>query len=614
MNQLPRRRPRNAIVYNKGFADPANPVNQIAQLPACVTLLRQRHESVLNALGLGPSTRRLAENLISLRLAEAFFDKCALNRRQPQLPLQVAVIGPTQSGKSSLVNLLLGAVRARVSPLAGYTVHPQGFPVNTGNLSWDWLDGYFHDYRRCHMDDLPDGHYEFFSLDEPLAQPKHPLGSFVIWDTPDFDSVDAMDYRTAVLRTAALADVILLVVSKDKYADQSVWDVMGLLEPLGQPTVACLNKLNAGSSDTLVRSLREKWRAARRDEPPQPAVLPWIEDAGGFGPDHASLLLGLLASSRALVDRQAAEQLARRLVEAHWQDWLSPIRQEMSARSEWEGLVDQAMQDALRIYRRDFLDHPHHFETFQRALAELLTLLEIPGLAGGMVAARKLLTWPVRQITLWGKRFSGKENLGQETLVLNRTLEHLFINLGQSLLERGGADGFMAGYWRELGMVLREERRLGEASRAAALARHVENFWPEIERTAHQLHDKLREHPAVLNGLRATRATADAAALGLALHTGGIGVQDFIIAPAILSVTSLMAESALGHFLHRAEAELKERQFRETQTLFAGCFSPLLKSLPDRMNQNTRFNIPHQMIASVEGILYGRAGTYIAIS
>ena len=128
----------------------------------------------------------------------------------------------------------------------------------------------------------------------------------------------------------------------------------------------------------------------------------------------------ILAEASASVDRQNSGDRARGLVKVHWQDWLAPIRQELSARSEWEGLVESAMREALSIYRRDFLDHPHHFETFQRALAELLTLLEIPGLAGGMVAARKLLTWPIRQIVRLGRSFRSTENLGQETMVLNR--------------------------------------------------------------------------------------------------------------------------------------------------------------------------------------------------
>jgi hypothetical protein len=293
----------------------------------------------------------------------------------------------------------------------------------------------------------------------------------------------------------------------------------------------------------------------------------------------------------------------RELIEIHWQAWLSPIRQERAARDDWQHTVDAALNEALAIYRRDFLEHPHHYETFQRAMAELLTLLEIPGLAGGMVAMRKILTWPARQMARLGQSLSGKDNLGQETAVLNRTLEHLFIHLGQAVLEKSGNDEALSGYWRELGALLREERKSGETPRAAALARHVENFQPEIERTARQLLDKLREQPAVLNTLRATRATADAVALGLALNTGGIGVQDFIIAPATLSVTSLLAESALGHYMHRAEADLKARQFRETQRLFQDVLKPVLYDLPQRMKPEGRFNIPAEMLDEVERLL-----------
>ena len=597
-------RPRNAIVYNASFALPAPPVNPNFSLPACVSLIRQRHESVLAAAGAGSYARRLAENLISLRLAEACLEKSELNRRLPGHPLQIAVIGPTQSGKSSLVNLLLGAGRARVSPLAGYTVHPQGFPLNTDQSDWGWLDRYFGDYRRCRPGELPQGRYGHFALDETLNQPGHALPPAVVWDTPDFDSVDAADYRNAVLRTAALADVLLLAVSKDKYADQSVWETMRLLEPLGQPTVVCLNKLDLSSGDTLARSLREKWRAARWDKPAGIAMLPWVEDADGvLPPDLGRKLLDLLAEACGEARRDGAEGRARELIEIHWQGWQAPLRQELAAREEWRAVVDAGLAEALGVYRRDFLNHPHHYETFQRALAELLTLLEIPGLAGGMVAMRKILTWPARQMSKLGQTLSGKENLGQETAVLNRTLEHLFIHLGQAVLEKGGGDEVLAGYWRELGGLLREERKSGEAARAAALARHVENFQPEIERTARQLHDKLQEQPRVLNTLRATRATTDAVGLALALNTGGLGVQDFIIAPAILSFTSLLAESALGHYMHRAEAELKARQFRETQKLFDEVLRPMLDNLPTRMQPEGRFNISAEMLDAAEGLL-----------
>ena len=67
-------------------------------------------------------------------------------------------------------------------------------------------------------------------------------------------------------------------------------------------------------------------------------------------------------------------------------------------------LVEQMIKQALDNYQRDFLNHPHHYETFQVAMAELLTLLEIPGLAKVLAGTRQVLTWPVRQLMKLGRK------------------------------------------------------------------------------------------------------------------------------------------------------------------------------------------------------------------
>ena len=220
----PPRFARNAIVYNTGFATNGPFVN--ASLLSFIRLIEQRHESVLRATRDAVRAEQLTHGLISLRLAQDFLEKGELIHRYPQLPPQIAVIGPTQVGKSSIANLLLGADLARVSPLAGFTVHPQGFALSGGET--DWAEAYFGGGRRA-LDDLSAGEYDAYALEDATSA-GHPLRNAVVWDTPDFDSVDAGEYRASVLRTIALADVVLLVVSKDKYADQSVWETMRLLE------------------------------------------------------------------------------------------------------------------------------------------------------------------------------------------------------------------------------------------------------------------------------------------------------------------------------------------------------------------------------------------------
>ena len=100
----------------------------------------------------------------------------------------------------------------------------------------------------------------------------------------------------------------------------------------------------------------------------------------------------------------------------------------------------------------------------------------------------------------------------------------------------------------------------------------------------------------VLNSLRATRVTTDAAALAVALHTGGIGVHDLIIAPAMLSVTSLLTESALGRYMNKAAAQLKQRQRTAVEHLLQQTLRQPLIALPDSLNDSQRLDIPRELL------------------
>jgi GTPase SAR1 family protein len=602
-------RGRNAIVYNSGLLDARGSATPI--MLSFLRLLKQRYESVLRNLAAedGSSRQQLRRNLQSLVFAEAFLEKGELSRAAPDHSLQIAVLGPTQAGKSSVINWLLDRRLAEVSPLAGFTVHPQGFAVGVESARLDWIDGYFRQYRRCSRSELSPGRYDCFALEETAAaERRSPLQGAVLWDTPDFDSVDAEGYRQAVLRVAALADLVVLVLSKDKYADLSVWELMNLLAPLGQPTVICLNKIDPPSYPALAESLREKWRAARRDAPPAIVPIPYLdtgEGLAGLSEERVELLANLDKARRAIHRDRHAEH-ARRLIADHWQDWVEPVKAEHRLQAEWRELVDDALRDSLNLYQRDYLNHPHHYETFQRALAELLTLLEIPGVGGALHAARRVVTWPLRQIVRLGQTVGGRNREppdGAEAAILRQATEHLFIRIGETLLLRRDDSSAEQSWWREIGGLFREDKPILLHRFEAAAQNYLRAFQPEIEKTARGLYDHLREHPAVLNGLRATRATTDAAALAVALHTGGIGVQDFIIAPAMLSLTSMLAEGALGRYMGKAADDLKQRQMAAVEKLFRDTVRVPLIRLPARLDTARRLDIPPEMLQAAEAQL-----------
>ncbi|HYE37337.1 GTPase [Methylocaldum sp.] len=600
-------RARNAIVYNLPFSN----VDVSSAPPIMLSFIRrlkQSYESVLKHVPPDDEARflELRRNLQSVSFGEAVLEKGELNRLQKDHPLQIAVLGPTQAGKSSVINWLLERKLAEVSPLAGFTVHPQGFCINLQSDHLDWIDGYFRHYQRCPRDTLPADRYDCFALAETAADVRHSLTGTVLWDTPDFDSVDAEDYREAVLRVAALADVVLLVLSKDKYADLSVWELIGLLEPLSQPTVICLNKIEKASYRTLVGSLQEKWRNARRDPPPPVITVPYLEDmqVDDFAHlrDERAQLLGAVDRAIRGVRREQHAKNAKYFIKAHWQNWLAPVKAEHSLKAEWRTLVDEAVRDSLNLYKRDYLNHPHHYETFQRALAELLTLLEIPGLAGTLLTARKIVTWPVRQLVRLGQAVGGRRRQGAsgEAAILHQAAEHLFIRISETILLKRDDDPSRQAWWKEMGGLLRSTRPVLTNRYALAVDQYTQAFQPEIEKTAHSLYDRLREHPAVLNGLRATRVTTDAAALAVALHTGGIGVQDFIIAPAMLSLTTMLAESALGRYMNKAAADLKQKQLEAVEKLFDRTVHAYLIGLSGQMDASRQFNISPEAIESAE--------------
>lgn len=560
-----------------------------------IQLLKQRYQALLPHVHNDNAKAAYQQRLDQLALAEAFVRKGQLRETSDDPVLHIAVIGPTQAGKSSLVNTLLNSSVAGVSPLAGYTAHPQGFCNGLSLAECSDVQRYFGRFQQVLPEQLSKSRYDCYALSENTALSPY-LPRCVLWDTPDFDSIEAEHYREGVIRTVALADIIILAVSKEKYADQTVWDIMADIEPLHQPTVICLNKLGEGTETLVLASLKEKWHLARSDEFPAAVPLYYQKTTGlPVWPETEATLLITVAGRLAQSAKNRRLQQGRAeqaLLHAHWQEWLEPVLAEQRAHADWRQMVSGILKQALSDYQRDYLNHPHHYATFQQALAELLTLLEVPGIAGFLAGTRKILTWPIRQLT--GRRKKARD--GNEMMILTQLVEHVLIRLADKVGERAERSV----WWKEFGHLLRQHKNGVVQSGHRAAARYQSDFRREVETSARRLYQKLQEQPIVLNSLRATRATTDAAAIALALHTGGIGVQDLVLAPAMLTVTSLLTESAIGGYLHTVEADLKRRQLSAVGRLLNDDVGVPLLRLPDQLSNDTHFNITAEQVSAAE--------------
>lgn len=535
------------------------------------------------------------EQLASLALGDALLRDLAVRVEHTVSHPQIAVIGPTQAGKSSVVNALLGKAVAQASPLAGYTRHAHGFqiggatnpfklaPVLTGELvepppAADRYDHY------C-LTGLP-------TTVQPSA-----LSQCTVWDTPDFDSLTAHQYQRSMLEVCALADVVLIVVSKEKYADRSVWNIMRMLLPLQRPMILCINKMSDDAQTIIEQDVAANLASiGATDQQVQITSLPYIAQAA----TELNTLIKAATYLKQLVQTQCTQMaLSARAVgvqlylREHWQAWTHALQLEQLALQHWKTLVEQQADTAMHSYRRDFLDHPHRFDSLKRVMVELLYLLEIPGLASPMTKIRGVLTWPARQLLRGKSALQGQaaQPQGSEEQII-KELYHGCINRHlASMLECSEAPQ-ASPYWEAIHQHLQSQRTTLHERFDAALASHQDQLHSEIQAAANQLYSRLQEQPMLLNSLRAARVTADAAGIALAIKTAGLGVHDLLFAPAMVTLSSLLAESALGEYLKQVTNELKNKHATAVENdLFHPHLSQALLQLNQAMQAECVFNI-----------------------
>ncbi|MCB1760687.1 MAG: 50S ribosome-binding GTPase [Gammaproteobacteria bacterium] len=543
----------------------------------------------------------------ALILANAALRVAALRQSGHELPPQLAVIGPTQSGKSTLVNLLLGQERAIASPLAGFTRHAQGF-VTAGSMTRvapvienalpGWRQGVPEEEER-------QGVFQLLPVDEGVGFCSRPA---LLWDTPDFDSVGSRGYRDTVPEICALSDALLLVVSREKYADRSVWQLLRLLAPLRRPMMICLNKVAPEESAALTAALRsrlEKERIAVAGI----WVLPYITGGGGKlnATGEATDLRGAMGDFLVSSVEQATAEPPLRLLRLNWEAWSVPLRGELAALQMWRQAVRTALDESRADYQRDCLENPRYSYALQRAVVRLLELLEIPGIAAALSRVRSVLTWPARKLRgVLGSRLAlAAKDQDQEQQILLAGVTHLLLELQRLAGEQLPLGSELNRLWwrRLLDLQLQRQEQL-EAGARAAVASYLRGFDLEIENASQRLYRHLQQHPATLNGLRAARVTTDAAAVALALKTGGIGINDLLLTPALLAVTSLLAEGAVGGYMKQVEAELKIVQMGLLDTqLFNGPLLQSLDDLPAELAPECRLGISGEQLARIDVLL-----------
>jgi energy-coupling factor transporter ATP-binding protein EcfA2 len=140
-------------------------------------------------------------------------------------PLIVVVLGPTGSGKSTLVNTIAGAAVSETGVLRPTT---RDAVVIATDVDFSSLRS--------------SGALGSIPSDRLQHRSTGAITGLVLVDAPDIDSVEH-DNRALADRLLELADLCMFVTTATRYADRVPWDVLARVEQRGLPLVVVVNRL-----------------------------------------------------------------------------------------------------------------------------------------------------------------------------------------------------------------------------------------------------------------------------------------------------------------------------------------------------------------------------------
>jgi hypothetical protein len=524
---------------------------------------------------------RFAQALINQRIRPALSAAWAAD------PVHVAVFGSTNTGKSTIVNVLLGRDAAGMSFFARYSQHPEGFRTKAlGSRCLDDFPSRFAGYRRYHNQRPPrqadsqalrrEGYRPALATHDLEPSGACPLpswaGQAVLWDCPDFSTEEAQAYMSAVLDTAALADLVLLALTKESYADDRGKRLRGLLGAAGTRMLGIANKLD-GEPELLrdIRATLAEPGHAGRIAADRVHPLPLVPG------DEAARLQRLLASQEAAALQQAitsevapgarlkAESLigAVQFLEERTEDLLAPLTAEVRVAETWASLVTRtAEREIFERYRRDYLNGTRYGD-FNLAILKLLNLLEIPGvgkvLAGAAALLRQPFAWVLRGVKGLLSSRKAQPKPPEEEVVFEayeRWLDCLKAEV-QQLRERERHPA-----WQHLAQLLDRQTFLTELAKelAPAYLRHRDAMNVVLEQRVRAIWSFIEQRPAVRISLQTAKGILDGGTTLAAVLTGGLDLTDLLIGPAVAPMLRLTLELIGEQFMEQQQRAFKEEQ------------------------------------------------------
>jgi hypothetical protein len=506
-----------------------------------------------------------------IRLAAALVRNCIgpFLDGQPAAPLHIAVVGGAGAGKSTVANMLSGAVAAEANAQAGFTRHPIAYTSANGAINWPAHLGFLGPLKRL-AQACPS------NLDQDVYQirrvPSDPttydlLTDFVVWDCPDMTTWAATGYVPRLIEIAGLADVVVYVASDERYNDEVPTQFLQLLLSAGKPVIVVLQKMKPADAPAFIahfqNAVLSKMPAGTVGCLPIPYLSPeQLSDPARKAPQYRVPLVNQVAvvSQPPEAARRRAVRTATNFLLANCDRLLSVAREDVAALQGWRNLVQTGQVEFDNRYRREYLAS-EKFRRFDESLVRLLELLELPGVGRYISGALYVVRTPYRLLKgLVSKAITRPDTPAMPELpILQGALQGWLDQLRKEAVRRSSTHplwahiekGFDSGGLTEMAM---ERFQQGMRSFQLALA-------DEVERTARDIYQELEQNPAKLNALRGSKFALDVAGLvGAVALAGHTYVLDIVLVPLAAAVTQQLVEWMGQSYVDNQREQTRNRQ------------------------------------------------------